>query len=643
MPASLLRFTDLSVKARQRYKLLLSCSAALLLTACGSTATKNGTPSAQQETGIHSEQSRLSADDLLSLAQQSSFDQAQIYRLKAAEILAQEGRSEAALNILSLIQTQRLPFKQQKLYVMLTARLSLEQGDGWQAMQALNNAGSNIYERLNGKDQQILTLYRARAYALMGYHESSAREYMTLARIQTGQSQSEAYAGLWNSLLNMSQEDIRLLLAEETDEEMQGWLDLARVRKEASANLDQFTTELNRWLEYWPTHPAVEFMPRDISFLDEISRNPITHIAVFLPQSGKLARAGNAIRDGIIASAIHNKTLGSQPPELSFFDSNKLSVNQLYSAAAEAGAQVAIGPLAKDKVTTLQQRSSLAMPTLALNYGTRSGRNNQELVQYAISVEDEASQAAQRAWQDGKKTALTLTPSNSWGNRALNAFKDNWTKQGGRIATSTRYSPDTNLALSIKHTLEIDKSEERKKRLVKLLGQKLKFEPRRRKDIDLLFLVATPATARQVKPALAFYFASEVPVYATSHLYNGQPNAKRDQDLNGINFCDIPWYLETPPLLKQQIDTAWQSDIRRYGRLFAMGSDALQIAGRLRMISLLPGSKVYGATGTLSMQTNGRIQRELEWARFEDGIPVTRHHIQQEAIGQDTSGQNTIP
>jgi outer membrane PBP1 activator LpoA protein len=94
-----------------------------------------------------------------------------------------------------------------------------------------------------------------------------------------------------------------------------------------------------------------------------------------------------------------------------------------------------------------------------------------------------------------------------------------------------------------------------------------------------------------------------------------------------INFCDIPWFLESQAGLKLSIDKAWPTETDRYGRLFAMGTDALQLAGRLRMLEAIPGSKVYGATGALSLRSNRTIQRQLQWATFVEGLPVMRHHL----------------
>src|SRR5690554_7108230 len=78
----------------------------------------------------------------------------------------------------------------------------------------------------------------------------------------------------------------------------------------------------------------------------------------------------------------------------------------------------------------------------------------------------------------------------------------------------------------------------------RLLRQSTEFEPRRRQDADWLFLVALPQQARQIKPTLAFNFASDLPVYSTSHVYSGEPNPSKDRDLNGIVFCDTPWLLD---------------------------------------------------------------------------------------------------
>ena len=68
-----------------------------------------------------------------------------------------------------------------------------------------------------------------------------------------------------------------------------------------------------------------------------------------------------------------------------------------------------------------------------------------------------------------------------------------------------------------------------------------------------MFLAATPQQARQIKPTLAFQYAGDLPVYATSHLYTGTNNPTQDQDLNGIRFCETPWLLNPSDPTRQQV------------------------------------------------------------------------------------------
>merc|ERR1712000_3169 len=81
-----------------------------------------------------------------------------------------------------------------------------------------------------------------------------------------------------------------------------------------------------------------------------------------------------------------------------------------------------------------------------------------------------------------------------------------------------------------------------------LLRESTEFEPRRREDADWVFLVALPQQGRMIKPALAFNFANDLPVYATSHVFSGVVNSLKDRDLNGVRFCDVPWLLESSEL-----------------------------------------------------------------------------------------------
>ena len=122
---------------------------------------------------------------------------------------------------------------------------------------------------------------------------------------------------------------------------------------------------------------------------------------------------------------------------------------------------------------------------------------------------------------------------------------------------------------SIEQILQLDLSQGRARDLKQLLGS-FEFEPRRRQDVDAIFMLATPRLGRQIKPLLAFHYAGEIPVYATSDIYEG--TAQSEPDLNGIIFSNLPWFFQNTPeknsLLKNNEAPA------KLQRLYALGVDA---------------------------------------------------------------------
>ena len=86
----------------------------------------------------------------------------------------------------------------------------------------------------------------------------------------------------------------------------------------------------------------------------------------------------------------------------------------------------------------------------------------------------------------------------------------------------------------------LPESQNRLKRLQQLTTSNLEFTPRRRQDIDLIVLFTNSAQAKSIKPLLSYYYASKIPVYSSSHVFDGQT---KNSDLEGIIFNDMPWVL----------------------------------------------------------------------------------------------------
>jgi outer membrane PBP1 activator LpoA protein len=132
-------------------------------------------------------------------------------------------------------------------------------------------------------------------------------------------------------------------------------------------------------------------------------------------------------------------------------------------------------------------------------------------------------------------------------------------------------------------------------------------------------VAARPEQARQIKPTLAFNFAKNIPMIATSQIYSGKPSKVKDRDLNSVVFCDIPWMLDNSPL-KRKIHTLWPKSKGGLDRLYALGIDAFQLYPRLGQIKVLKYSSIQGQTGQLTMDRHGQIVRSLPFAVFEKGL-----------------------
>ncbi|MGH8486077.1 MAG: penicillin-binding protein activator, partial [Pseudomonas sp.] len=236
-----------------------------------------------------------------------------------------------------------------------------------------------------------------------------------------------------------------------------------------------------------------------------------------------------------------------------------------------------------------------------------------------LAAEDEAREVARRARADGMVRAVALVPRGEWGDRVLKAFRQDWEANGGTLLAAEHIDQPVALAQQIADLFQLRQSEGPAKSLQSTVGGNVSAQPSRRQDIDFIFLAATPQQGQQIKPTLNFQYAGDVPVYATSHLYSASGDVNQYNDMNGIRFCETPWLLDTNNSLRQQVVSQWPQAAGSLGRLYAMGIDAYSLAPRLTQLKALPDNRIEGFSGSLSMNPNQRIERQLPWAEFSGG------------------------
>jgi outer membrane PBP1 activator LpoA protein len=346
---------------------------------------------------------------------------------------------------------------------------------------------------------------------------------------------------------------------------------------------------------------------------------------LLLPLSNSLAGAGQAILDGFLAAQYQATDNGWESQQLLILDMDRYpDVNDAYRAAVERGAELVIGPLAREELDQwVPPLTADAVPLLALNWMEQQPADAEPIYQLALAPEDEARQIAELAFDEGARQALLIRPAGAWGDAVSGAFVERWLELRGELRSSAIYSDRNDYSSSIKTALNLGESEARAERIRQLMGSRVEFTPRRRQDIDSVFLLSgQPAEARSIKPLVAFHYAADLPVYSTSQVFSGQPNPQRDRDLNGVRLLQMPWLLEQGSL-QQTINASGSNET--LADMYAMGADAFLLHWRLGQLRASTSNSLRGHTGLLSMDERGRIHRQLLAATFSDGVPVPLH------------------
>ena len=543
--------------------------------------------------------------------------------LLGAASLIRAGDTLRAASVLDGLTTTGLTDSQRQHYAVNRARLAILDQHPDEALALLEDipaSGQHVadYRRL-----------RADALAMQGNYLQAARERVALDPQLSGDPELQLanQSGIWLALNGLSDTELQQQRTAPPPDTLSGWMELVELTRLYLQQPDALAEVVPHWQMRYTGHPASG------PFIEQLLENmrsagkPPAQVAVLLPLTGPLARPSAAVRDGILA-AYYDTPDHLRQSILRIYDTgvDPQATADIYNQAVLDGAQIIIGPLRKEAVQSLLQLQDLPTPVLALNHIDAQEPASPAVFQFGLAPEDEAREVARRAWQEGHTRAIVLTPEGDWGDRVTGAFIDQWLQLGGYILEQQRYqAAEADHGPAISALLNLDSSQLRKTRLVRLLGQGLEFEPRRRQDVDFIFLLARPEQARLIRPQLRFYRATSVPVLSTSHVFSGRIDTARDIDMNGLQFCDMPWMLEPGGSwqhLKQAVDTRWPAESTRYGRLYALGIDAWRITPYLGQLADGMFGNYHGLTGTLHMDSGQQIHRSLQWARFHQGSPV---------------------
>lgn len=358
-----------------------------------------------------------------------------------------------------------------------------------------------------------------------------------------------------------------------------------------------------------------------------------TKIAVLMPNADNpLNVFAQAIVKGIRAE---NKQL-STPHEIILLP-RKIGQSTLshLQDASLMGASVAIGPITRDDVNEISELPFLPLPVVSLNLPEDDVKSPELLMNFSLSLEEEAKQVASMAIQSlakENKDSLNIvlfegaSPINQ---RVANTFEQALaeesisitripiTKELLTLPKLYEVKNFSSLTLGTKSLPDTAEGYENAKQYNENLTQS--FSKLGSSSYSAVFLVTDARTAALIKPRLP----RDTRVWGTSMINPGNPEqsviASLAFDLQNTGFVDAPLILrynnqdfkasfgETPP----------NSLIAR--RLFAFGVDAYRLA-RLWM-RWQPEITMAGTTGSLSFKKSVRanVSRIAQPAVFYHG------------------------
>ena len=609
-------------------------------------------PSAEEEAV---EQARAEARDLLDagkslaavriyrdLTDEADPEQAQRWRLRIVETLFDEGYPELALEWQRELDARTVPGDLSTRKAIVDARAAIVQRQGVRALRLLPPITAGMDDDLRAR---ILAV-RADAYGITGQPGQALAIRIEREELLPDDAAIDAnHEAIWSLLNGLPADRLRELGEQKDAPVLNGWAELALAVQRARMGEKPVPAVLDEWRDDYSGHPADD---RFVATLRDRVTDELTwprRMALLVPLSGRLANAGQAIRDGLMA-AYYDQPEYVERPRIQVYDtgSEGPGVTAAYERAVDAGADFVIGPLAKGAVAEFAERGALETPVLSLNYlPGDADKRPEDLYQFGLLPEDEARQAADAAIQNEHYNAVTLVPAGNWGGRMVDGFRSRYETLGGVIVESARYNSEaSDYGRPIQALLNLDSSYARERRLQNTIGRDVRFEPRRRQDIEVIFMAAMPKQARLLEPQLEFHRAGDLPVYATSHVFSGVPDPDSDWDLNGLFFTDLPWILdnlEEPDPLYRSVTGHWPGARGQYPRLYALGIDAFAVLPHLGRLGETDQAVLNGRTGRLTLDADSRIHRQPRWATFIKGqpVPVNRPEAEpdEEDLGDD--------
>ncbi len=528
------------------------------------------------------------------------------FQLQAAQAYHENGELDASARVLDDIDRQRLQGDEVVSYDLLEAEVELSRNQPARALQLLGfaDAGLPLPQRMRALE------LRARALEATGHVMQSARNRAALDRLLSGSDREQNEAQIVATLQKLPAASLtQEAQALSPNDALRTWINQALHAQGQALPLAVLH----------PNQPVGTLIPQAGNDVRREGYEPVHSIGLLVANTGALQAVSQPLRDGFFAAYFADHDANRPQIRVYNTDSTADEAIAAYRQAVADGVDRVVGPLSRDAVAALFAQGVLPVPLLALNQPDNGEPPPPGSTAFALTPDAEAAQAAEHMRERGIDQAVVITATEDWSERAALAFRAQFQSINGQILNEARVQDgQIDFASMIKTALAgVPPTVMQPPRQPGGLATVKSTTP---SDIGI-FISMRPQQARLLMPQLKLAGYTRVQVFGTSHIYAGDYSPGLDRDLDGVEFCDAPWLFDLTPGLPNHTDITrvLGSAHGAGGRLFAMGMDAYDLLPYLDWLGQHRGSYLAGATGQLTEDSLGSIQRLLVWARFDNG------------------------
>lgn len=534
--------------------------------------------------------------------------------IMATKAAIQANQFDQAELLIKRLARQQLTEVQQAEWQLARATIQQKQGNYSQLLQLLN---FKPWWKLPNEQWKDYYLMRADAYQGLNQAFEANRQLVAFGQYASSAEQREISSRIWMNFGSYSEYELTSLETEPNEDVLDGWLQLAVYAKTLSGNLSQLKNTLERWLSENPSHPAAIYTPEEIQNILSLDIVKPNNTALLLPLTGKFSPQAQLIRDGFVF-AMMNERNRDPSATLTVIDTNAYNADQIKQRLINENIDFVVGPLEKENVELLHttmdgSENGPTIPALALNI-PEDVQPDSNICYLALSPEQEAAQAAKHLFSEGYNFPLILAPKGSFGERVTEAFNKEWRKYSSNKVAASYFGDKRQLQKDINEVFGLQESKQRIAQMQSLMRIKLETQPRSRRDVDAVYIVARSTELTLIKPFIEVAInpdAKAPQIFSSSRSNSGGATY---EDLTGIIYSDIPLLIDPDPSVTAEMNELWSEQSNMEKRLKALGMDAYKLIGELPQMKVVPGYSVGGQTGILSIDNNCVVQRELSWA-----------------------------